>query len=477
MGNLAPIVLQQPYVYQIAVAAGFCFGIGGIYALTQCWRRLDHRSGCMIWMGLSGLLLAMAVGSRPSLIVLGVIPIILFWFFYRKGKLTWALLASFLIPYVTYGLGLALYNYLRFGSWTEFGFRYQLNPQDNLHRVISFQNLLAGLNGFLVEPPEILSVFPYITLHWVWPFPSLWHSVHQEAIMGAFWLFPLLLIAPVVLGDARYLNRAPLVKNLLRALLGISLFLLFINSLISITTRYLMEALVYLLVPSLFVSFLFLKESKLWQKQLFELCFSFSAIWCAGATFFLSSQGLDGVDDLEKMQHFMRASATQPEYLASVGNFLVLNGRWEEAMYKYQRYLDYSPSDSFVHQRLGNLLFTHGRRNEGLVHLERSYELKPLSGTANDLAWMLSTAPEDELRDGNRALQLADQVNKLTEGKNPYILDTLAAAYSEIGDFAKALETAQAGLKLAEASENKELSSELKKEIVLYEERKPIRQN
>jgi hypothetical protein len=123
------------------------------------------------------------------------------------------------------------------------------------------------------------------------------------------------------------------------------------------------------------------------------------------------------------------------------------------------------------------LLFTHGRRNEGLVHLERSYELKPLSGTANDLAWMLSTAPEDELRDGNRALQLADQVNKLTGGKDLILLDTLAAAYAETGDFAKALETARLALKIAEASGNKELASRLKKEIALYEERKPFRQN
>jgi len=476
MGNFAPFVLQQPYVYQIAVASGFCFGMGGIYALTQCWRRLDCEISFPIWMGMSGLLLALSVGSRPSLIVLGVIPIILFWYLYRSGKLSFVFLGSFLLPYGSYGLALAFYNYLRFGSWCEFGFRYQLNPQDNLHRAISLQNLLAGLNGFLLQPPEILAGYPYITLHWVWPFPSVWHSVYQDPVLGALWIFPLVPLGFFVLRSSHHLSRSPYLQNLLRALLGIAMILFILNSIVAITPRYLMEALVYLLVPSLFCSFLFLKESKLWRKQLYELCFSIAAIWCAGAVFFLSSQGVDGLDRLEKIKHFMRASATQPQYCAAVGEFLMLNGREEEGIQEFQRYLEYCPSSSRVHQRIGVLIFLHGKRKEGLDHLLRSYELEPLPDTANDLAWMLATAPEDDLRNGQESLVLALQANKSAGGKNPYILDTLAAAYAEMGDFENALENGRAALKIAEASGNKELAFGLKKEIALYYEGKPFRQ-
>jgi hypothetical protein len=88
---------------------------------------------------------------------------------------------------------------------------------------------------------------------------------------------------------------------------------------------------------------------------------------------------------------------------------------------------------------------------------------------------MLSTAPEDSLRDGKKALELAAQANKISGGADPAILDTLAAAYAEAGDFPKALETARRGFKKVDQQGNTTLAASLKEEIALYEACKPCR--
>jgi tetratricopeptide (TPR) repeat protein len=69
----------------------------------------------------------------------------------------------------------------------------------------------------------------------------------------------------------------------------------------------------------------------------------------------------------------------------------------------------------------------------------------------NALAWMIVEKPGDKsdskhLKLGLKAAQKADEVSK---GKQPQIADTLAKAYFETGDAAKALETQERALKLA----------------------------
>jgi uncharacterized protein HemY len=82
----------------------------------------------------------------------------------------------------------------------------------------------------------------------------------------------------------------------------------------------------------------------------------------------------------------------------------------------------------------------------------------------NNLAWLLSTSPEASVRDGGRAVTLAERGCSLTEFKMPVLLGTLGAAYAEAGRFAEAIAAAeracaaasQAG-DTATASKNQEL--------------------
>jgi tetratricopeptide (TPR) repeat protein len=70
----------------------------------------------------------------------------------------------------------------------------------------------------------------------------------------------------------------------------------------------------------------------------------------------------------------------------------------------------------------------------------------------DELAWLLATYPDSKSRDGSEAVGLAERACVLTERRIPALLDTLAAAYAEAGDFPRAISTAEEALKHAHSS-------------------------
>lgn len=61
------------------------------------------------------------------------------------------------------------------------------------------------------------------------------------------------------------------------------------------------------------------------------------------------------------------------------------------------------------------------------------------AGSLNTYAWWWATSSDAQKRDGRRALEAATRACELTEWQNPAMLDTLAAANAEVGDFVAAV--------------------------------------
>ena len=59
--------------------------------------------------------------------------------------------------------------------------------------------------------------------------------------------------------------------------------------------------------------------------------------------------------------------------------------------------------------------------------------------TLSSIAWFVINKPDLESRDLNFAMKAADRANRLTDGKDPSILDTLARIHYEKGDVKKAV--------------------------------------
>jgi tetratricopeptide (TPR) repeat protein len=121
-----------------------------------------------------------------------------------------------------------------------------------------------------------------------------------------------------------------------------------------------------------------------------------------------------------------------------------------------------------------------GDHENAIKDFESALELAPegesdRSGILNNLSWVLSTTPNDALRDGKRALEYAIEACKLTDYKAPHILSTLAAAHAEIGEFDQAVEWSQKGVELARETNATQLE-QLENELKSYQEKKPWRE-
>jgi tetratricopeptide (TPR) repeat protein len=98
----------------------------------------------------------------------------------------------------------------------------------------------------------------------------------------------------------------------------------------------------------------------------------------------------------------------------------------------------------------GHLHAERGRLPEAVADLRAAVtEGHEDAGALNTLAWIISTCPDSALRDGPEAVRLATRACELTGWTWEPAIDTLAAAYAEIGDFARAVEYAGKAVALA----------------------------
>jgi Zn-dependent protease with chaperone function len=92
----------------------------------------------------------------------------------------------------------------------------------------------------------------------------------------------------------------------------------------------------------------------------------------------------------------------------------------------------------------------------------------------NTLAWILATSPQDALRNAARAKELALTACELTRYQEPNLLDTLAAAHAEAGEFAHALELQKKALE--SPGLDPRFAREARERLALYESGRPYRE-
>jgi tetratricopeptide (TPR) repeat protein len=85
-------------------------------------------------------------------------------------------------------------------------------------------------------------------------------------------------------------------------------------------------------------------------------------------------------------------------------------------------------------------------------------------------AWVWATSPDAKARDGKRAVESATKACELTAWKDAALLDTLAAAYAEAGDFDSAVTWQTRSNALLSGAEAK---ADGEARLKLYREKKP----
>jgi Flp pilus assembly protein TadD len=182
----------------------------------------------------------------------------------------------------------------------------------------------------------------------------------------------------------------------------------------------------------------------------------------------------------EAIVHYQKAMAVRPDYfLAHYGlaRAFLEKGELDAAVQHCRVALFIRPDDADCHTVLAVALDQKGETADAIHHYEQAVQISPKSISAlTNLAWLLATSPNDALRDGNKALNLAGEANQLLGGTNTLVLRTLAAAYAENGEFANAIMTAQSAMQLARMHGETTVMADLDQQIALYQLGMPYRE-
>ena len=114
----------------------------------------------------------------------------------------------------------------------------------------------------------------------------------------------------------------------------------------------------------------------------------------------------------------------------------------------------------------------YGEHAAMVADLERSLAMKPDAAVAALEAFVLGTCPDARVRDGKRAVELAEQAKTLAgQDANMWVFVSLAAAHAEAGDFRAAVQYQKQAIEQAPEEEKPQLQEELRQ----LEGGKPIR--
>jgi protein O-mannosyl-transferase len=180
----------------------------------------------------------------------------------------------------------------------------------------------------------------------------------------------------------------------------------------------------------------------------------------------------------EAIDHYRKALELRPYYFGAHYNLstvLLQKGEIDEAILHGRVALTIRPDLAAVHTNLAVALLAKGEIADGIKQFEKTLEISPQSVPAlNNLAWLFATCSDPAVRDGTRALELAQEANEFSGRSNPVVLRTLAAAHANAGQFNRAVEVGQLALSLTDRQSP--LANALQKEIAGYQAGLPYRE-
>ena len=155
----------------------------------------------------------------------------------------------------------------------------------------------------------------------------------------------------------------------------------------------------------------------------------------------------------EAVEHYEKALKLKPDLPQdhhNLGYALVRLRRPKEAIAHYEEALRLRPDYVSTRNDLALALQRLGRFREAAAHLNKALQLKPDYALAvSSLAWLLATCPDASVRDGRRAVTLARRLSETTGHKDPVVLNALAAACAETGNYEEAVRSQEKAVLLA----------------------------
>jgi tetratricopeptide (TPR) repeat protein len=183
----------------------------------------------------------------------------------------------------------------------------------------------------------------------------------------------------------------------------------------------------------------------------------------------------------------------------NLGSALAEAGRFDDAMMHIRKAIELDPDNGTAHINLGHLLEVTGHRSEAVEQLTQGMQIAPKNADGHNIYGVILALEgklDDAIAELQRAVMLApgsaechynlgrafaaasrftdalpqfEAAAKITANHEPAILQMLAAMYSETGNYAEAVATAQQALDLAEQQHNAQLAATLRDNLARYQ--------
>jgi Flp pilus assembly protein TadD len=397
-----PALLPLSNIYEVAISCGYMLTM---LALGAIWCAM-HEAASRKRLGLlavASLAYGLAVGARPTLLfgsLVLMVPVVQAW---RERRPIGGMLAAAVGPITLVGLGLMLYNFLRFDDPLEFGLRYQLSAKRLITQQffsphyfwlnfrlyfleparwsarfpfvheVSAPSIPAGYNG-ASDPFGVLTNIPLVWLALATPLAWWDRSVRARSVLRGFVIAVTLLcgICAVTVGfycSAAFRFEAEFLPALtLLAVIGI---LGLERTLAYRPMRRRAARWGWGLLLGLSVTFNLLVSAEIWGYA-----------GCALGTM-LAAEGRvpEGIRVLQKALRIKPELADGQEEL---GNALLLAGRAEEAIQPLRQALQLNPGYAEAHNDLGLALVQLGRLREAIGHWEQALQNMPDDAEAHN---------------------------------------------------------------------------------------------
>jgi len=175
----------------------------------------------------------------------------------------------------------------------------------------------------------------------------------------------------------------------------------------------------------------------------------------------------------EAIRHYQQAVAADPKLEEAHRNLAILlrrTGDLNGAIRHLRAAVELEPGRAETRLDLGQILIAARRYGEAIETFRHGLEVVPENvGLGNALAWLLATCPEAQWRDGVQAVRISERVVAKTDRKRPDVLDTLAAAYAEVGRFDDAVRVAKEAVTLAQERADSTMATAIEEHVRLYE--------
>jgi tetratricopeptide (TPR) repeat protein len=179
----------------------------------------------------------------------------------------------------------------------------------------------------------------------------------------------------------------------------------------------------------------------------------------------------------EAETQFSAVSALDPKNvraLDGLGYITALEGKIDEAKSRFAECLRLDPENPYARFHYAMCLSPAKSPKQAIAEYRRALAADGrLAPALNNLAWLLATHSDPQIRNGREAVGLAERACRLTNNKQPFYLGTLAAAYAEAGRFEEAIATGVKARDLAEKNGLQSLADRNEHLIDLYKAKKP----